>query len=123
MLKFLEQKLLTSLYFIVIFILFRLVGFWYLFTKMRKDPWVVIHLTMSFTYVTCGWYHFYVWFARMSQAYFMSCFFEFPLLWQIFVSILLPDWFPFWFDFYEVPGVENRFIQFHPDKLIHTKKK
>src|SRR3546814_8703410 len=76
-------------------------------SSMRFDPWLWIHLPLSFTYVTCGWFHMYIWYAKMSQAYFISCFFELPIIWDIFVSILLPDWFPEWFDFYEVPGIEN----------------
>ena len=85
---------------------------------MRKDPWFWIHFPMSFVYVTCVWFHMYIWYAKMSQAYFISCFYELPLIWDIFVCIILPDFFPNWFDFYEVPGIENLFIEDYPDKEL-----
>lgn len=98
--------------------LFRCLNFNVLYFYMRTESWITFHLILSFDYVTCVWANMYMWYANMTCEYFLSCFFEFPLLWNIFISILLPDWFPFWFDFYEVSGVENRFIMFHPDKVI-----
>jgi hypothetical protein len=96
-------------------------NFGVVFHYMRRDPWLWIHVPMSFMYVTCIWVHMYIWYAEMSLAYFVSCADEFPLLWDIFTCIILPYYFPNWFDFYEVPGVENIFIESYPDKELKKK--
>lgn len=92
-----------------------------IYKSVRKDPWVWIHFPMSFMYVTCIWFHLYIWWAKMSQIYFISCVYELPLIWDIFVCIILPYYFPNWFDFYEIPGVENIFIDYCPGKEIKVR--
>lgn len=112
------EKVLFSWFILIVTCLFFRFNLYLVHASIRRDPWLWIHLPLSFTYVTCGWFHMYIWYAKMSQAYFISCFYELPIIWDIFVSILLPDWFPDWFDFYEVSGIENLYIEDHPDKEL-----
>src|SRR3546814_19274303 len=112
-----ERRCFNCLMFTLSCLLFRC-NYYLVHSAMRLDPWLWIHLPLSFTYVTCGWFHMYIWYAKMSQAYFISCFFELPIIWDIYVSILLPDWFPEWFDFYEVLGIEILYIEDHPAKAL-----